>query len=98
MVLQGVQPVDVKMVKMYAEDLRSVLADDDFIRRKAFLRSFVKRITIEGDMARIQYRLPAPSENQEKEHSEEVLPIIPFGGDRVSMGITFELEFSLTIR
>jgi site-specific DNA recombinase len=81
-VVQGVQPVDIEMVKTYAEDLRSLLADVDFIRRKTFLRSFVKRITIERDTARIQYRLPMPSENQKKEQSEEVLPIIPFGGDR----------------
>jgi site-specific DNA recombinase len=81
LVVGGVQPVDFEMVKMYAEDLRSLLADADFIRRKAFLRSFVKRITIEGELARIQYRLPMPSENQEKERAEEVLPIIPFGGE-----------------
>jgi site-specific DNA recombinase len=56
------------------------LEDADFIRRKAFLRSFVKRITIEGDTARIQYRLPLPSENQGKERLEKVLPIIPLGG------------------
>ena len=82
MVLQGLQPVDVETIKMYADDLKNLLADCDFIRRKAFLRSFVKRITIEGDMARIQYRLPTPSENQKMEQSEEILPIIPLGGDR----------------
>jgi hypothetical protein len=70
------------MVKMYAEDLKSLLADADFIRRKAFLRSFVKRITIEGNTARIKYLMPTPSENQGKEQPEEVLSIIPLGGDR----------------
>ena len=94
-VVQGVQPLDIEAVRTYAEVLRSFMEDADFIRRKALLRSFVKRLTIQGETAKIQYRLPLPYEIQSKEQSKEVLPIIPLGGEGGSTGRTFEYSFSL---
>jgi site-specific DNA recombinase len=46
MVVQGVGKVDVDIVKAYAQDLRSLLEESDFTERKAFLRSFIKRIEV----------------------------------------------------
>ena len=79
LVLEGVQHVDVETVKSYAQDLRSLLEESDFTQSKAFLRSFVKRIVIDGSQAKIQYRLPMPPDGK-KTQSIGVLPIDIFGG------------------
>ena len=79
MVVEGVQHVEVEAVKAYAQDLRSLLEEGNFIQSKAFLRSFVKRVTINGDKAQIQYRLPMPPDGK-KTSSVGVLPIESFGG------------------
>ncbi len=49
--------------------------------RKAFLRSFVKHIVINGDKATIHYNLPMPPDGKRKQKIE-VLPIDTPGGDR----------------
>ena len=64
MVLEGVQHINAEAVKAYAQDLRSLLEDGDFIQSKAFLRSFVKKIIIDGDKAKIQYHLPMPPDGK----------------------------------
>ena len=46
MVVEGVRQVDINVVRAYAEDLRNLLEEADFIERKAFLRSFIKRVEI----------------------------------------------------
>jgi site-specific DNA recombinase len=74
MVVAGVQHLDVEMVKSYAQDLRSLLEDADFNLSKTFLRSFVKRIIIEGDKAKIQYHLPMTPDGK-KTQWVGVLPI-----------------------
>lgn len=67
------------MVRSYAEDLRSLLEESDFTERKAFLRSFVKRIDIDKDKATVHYHLPLPN-NENRKVEAEVLPIDTFGG------------------
>ena len=79
MVLEGVQHINAEAVKAYAQDLRSLLEDGDFIQSKAFLRSFVKKIIIDGDKAKIQYHLPMPP-NGKRTQEVEVLPINTLGG------------------
>ena len=79
MVVQGVQHVDCEMVKSYAQDLRGLLEEADFTESKTFLRSFVKRIVIDENKAKIQYRLPMPP-NGGRTQSLGVLPIDTLGG------------------
>ena len=79
MVLEGIQHVNVETVKSYAEDLRILLEDADFTQSKAFLRSFVKKIIINGDKAKIQYHLPMPPDGKRTEEVG-VLPIDTPGG------------------
>jgi hypothetical protein len=55
MVVKGVRHVEVEAVKSYAQDLCMLLENVDFVQSKAFLRSFVKKIIINGKMAKIQY-------------------------------------------
>ena len=60
MVAQGVEEVDIDMVKSYTRDLKSLLEESDIIERRAFLRSFIKRIEISSDKAVVYYHLPLP--------------------------------------
>ena len=79
MVVQGIEQVDIDTVKAYAQDLRSLLEESDFTQRKAFLRSFIKRIEINKKQVTIQYHLPLPPGDKEKV-TVEILPIDTFGG------------------
>ena len=79
MVVEGVQHVEVEAVKAYAQDLRNLLEEGDFTQSKTFLRSFVKKVIINGDKAKIQYRLPMPPDGK-KTQSLGVLPIVTPGG------------------
>ncbi len=74
MVVEGVQHVDAEKVKSYAQDLRGLLEEADFTQSKTFLRSFVKRIVIDSDKAKIQYHLPMTPDGK-KIQSVGVLPI-----------------------
>jgi hypothetical protein len=51
MVVQGIEHVDVEVVKSYAQDLRNLLEETDSTLMKAFLRSFVKRVEIDDKKA-----------------------------------------------
>ena len=77
-VLNEVQQVNFKVIKAYIEDLKILLAEASSSDRKAFLRSFIRRITIDGGKATIEYRLPIPPNN--KKRQESVLPFIKLGG------------------
>jgi hypothetical protein len=79
MVVEGVQHVEVETVKAYAQDLRNLLEEADFIQSKTFLRSFVKKVIINGDKAKIQYRLPMPPDGK-RTQTTGVLPIDTPGG------------------
>ncbi len=88
LVLQGVQHVDGNLVKSYAQDLRGLLDEADFTQNKTFLRSFIRRIVIDGNEARIHYNLPMPPDGK-RTHSIGVLPIDTSGGEggtRTPMG------------
>ena len=76
-----VKHVDVEIVKGYAQDLQGLLGETEVLERKAFLRSFIKRIEIDGGSAKIHYVLPMPPDGKMKE-SLEVLPMVTVGGDR----------------
>ena len=79
MVAQGVEEVDINTVKSYTRDLKSLLVESDITERKAFLRSFIKRIEINKDEAIARYHLPLPSDENRKV-SAGVLPIVTHGG------------------
>ncbi len=95
MVAQGVQQLDIAVIKSYIRDLRDLLLEAGLTERKAFLRSFIKRIDIDENKVTVQYKLTLPQGGQKD--TESVLPIDTLSGDGVIIGRTFELEFSLTI-
>ncbi len=80
MVAQGVEEVDINIVKSYAKDLKSPLEEADFAESKAFLRSFIKRTEIDEDKATVHYHLPLPN-NENRKVEAEVLPIVTPGGE-----------------
>ena len=79
MVLEGVQHVNADIVKAYAQDLRILLEEADFVQSKAFLRSFVKKIIVSGNKVKIQYHIPMPPDGK-RTQEVGVLPIDTFGG------------------
>ncbi len=76
MAVQGINYIDVNIVKAYAEDLRALLEEAEFSERKAFLRSFIKWITISGNQMTIDCDLPSPKSNSGRDTSV-VLPVSP---------------------
>ena len=79
MVARGVDQVDVSLVQRYAKDLRNLLEDSEFTERKAFLRSFVKKIVVDNEEVTVNYKLPLPPDGKSKDKIA-VLPIDTFGG------------------
>ncbi len=91
-------------VKAYAQDLKGLLEEADMAQRKSFIKSFVKRIEIDGTNVVVRYKLPLP--DSKKDHSDTVvLPIDTFGGaggirtlDLLTASQTFsQLNYSPTI-
>ena len=79
-VTQGVKHVDAEVVKSYARELKCLLAEADVLESKAFLRSFIKRIEIDGENAKVHYILPMPPDGKMRE-SLGVLPMVTLGGE-----------------
>ena len=79
--LQGCQQLDAKAVSAYATDLRNILEESEVAQRKAFLRSFVKKIVVDKEKARLYYKLPVPPDGRRMEEVR-VLPIDTPSGDR----------------
>jgi site-specific DNA recombinase len=96
MVVKKVNEVDLNTIKTYANELREILGSASILEQKAFLRSFIKRIEVNKDKVVIRYKLPGAGSGFIK-GDESVLPIVSIGGAGVTIGRTFELEFSLSI-
>ena len=64
MTLQGYQPIDINIMASYVTDLRNILDESDVAQRKAFLRSFVKKIVIEKERVKLYYNLPVPPDGR----------------------------------
>jgi site-specific DNA recombinase len=81
MTLQGYQQLDTNAIRSYAADLWVILEESEVAQRKAFLRSFVKKIVIEKDSVKLYYNLPVPPQGRKME-TLGVLPIDTPSGDR----------------
>ena len=74
MTLQGYQHLDTEAVNSYVTDLRNILDESEVAQRKAFLRSFVKKIVVEKERVKLYYNLPVPPDGRKME-TVGVLPI-----------------------
>ena len=79
MIVQGVEEVDIDVVKSYTRDLKALIEESDIAERKSFLRSFIKRIEINRNEVVVHYHLPLP-QNEKGERVREVLPMVTPGG------------------
>ena len=73
MTLQGYQHIDIDAVHAYVTDLQSLLDESGVAQRKAFLRSFVKKIVVEKEEVKLYYNLPVPPDGRKK----EVVGVLP---------------------
>ena len=85
---------DKKLVKSYVNDLRRTLDEGPISDRRAFIRSFVKEITVSQQEVRLSYTLPLLPDALTEE-SVGVLPIVRYGGRYCTVCRTFRLGFSL---
>ena len=76
--------------------LRGLLDGPDFTQSKTFLRSFVKKLIINGDKAKIHYRLPMLTDGDSVQPIG-VLPIDPLGGPDRTFAKQVESFFELSI-
>ena len=65
------------MVK-YVEDLRNLLSHSSLAEQKAFIRSFVKEVTVVNNEAMLKYTIPLPPEGILHEEAG-VLSIVQLG-------------------
>jgi site-specific DNA recombinase len=94
MALQGCQQLDAKAVNAYVENLRNILEESEVAQRKASLRSFVKKIVVDKEKARLYYKLPVPPDGRRMEEVR-VLPIDTPSGVEGTEQRTFTLAFHL---
>ncbi len=73
MTLQGYQQLDIEAVRSYVADLWNILDESEVAQRKAFLRSFVKKIVVEKEMVKLYYNLPVPPHGKRT----EILGVLP---------------------
>ncbi len=76
MAARGEERVDIEKAIQYGKDLRHMIEEASLPERKAFLRSFIKRIVIDGKQVKVAHKLPLPSGKDKV----VVLPINTFGG------------------
>jgi hypothetical protein len=96
MFARGVDQVDASIVRGYVKDLRNLLEESAFTERKAFLRSFVKKIVVDGNEVTVRYKLPLPP-GVKPEERISVLTIETPGGPKPTIDRTFKLAFGLSI-
>ncbi len=83
MVIHGVHRVESSIVKAYARDLHTLLEESEISERKAFLKSFIESIVVDGDKVKVNYKLPLPDKSKD-EFALSVLPIDTLGGLKVN--------------
>ena len=82
MTLQGYQQLDIDAVRSYVDrPSQIILEESEVAQRKAFLRSFVKKIVVDKEKVKLYYNLPVPPDGRKME-TVGVLPIDTPSGDR----------------
>jgi site-specific DNA recombinase len=66
-----------EVVKTYAESMRTLLEESSIMQKKAFLRSFVDRIEVDDEYAKVVYTMPMLPNNL----AAETVGVLPFVHD-----------------
>ena len=78
------------------ENLPGLLEENELAERKAFNRSFIGEVKVTGNEVMLPYAMPLTPEKISEEQMG-VLYSVNSSGNRVTIGRTFELVFSLII-
>ncbi len=85
---------DVEVIRRYVDDLKGLLGSATMMDQKAFIKAFVKNISVSRDDLTINYTLPMPPLNADKE-TIGVLAFISNGEPFKINARTFEKTFAL---
>jgi len=66
--------VDLNVVQHYTSDLRNLLAKSSITEQRSFLKSFVEKIEVDDEKAKMYYTIPVPSDSI----SQETTGVLPF--------------------
>jgi len=66
--------VDLHVVQPYTSDLRNLLAKSSITEQRSFLKSFVEKIEVDDEKAKMYYTIPVPSDSI----SQETTGVLPF--------------------
>jgi len=66
--------VDLHVVQPYTSDLRNLLAKSAVTEQRSFLKSFVEKIEVDDEKAKMYYTIPVPSDSI----SQETTGVLPF--------------------
>ncbi len=66
--------VDLNVVQHYTSDLRNLLAKSLITEQRSFLKSFVEKIAVDDEKAKMYYTIPVPSDSI----SQETTGVLPF--------------------
>jgi len=70
--------LNLDIISAYVSDLKSILGKGSIVDQKSFLKSFIKRITIDSPRVIIEYTIPIETKKTESS-KQEVLSIESFG-------------------
>ena len=73
-----VELVNLKTTTEYIADMQIILRGGTLMKRKAFIRSFVKEVRVTGDEVVLTYTMPTAQWLLEE--AIPVLPIVNYGG------------------
>ncbi|MDD5258519.1 MAG: recombinase family protein [bacterium] len=68
-----------EQLKPYTDDLIETLSKGAISERKSFIRSFVKRITVNYPQLELEYTFPLPIKGKDRTSTREVLSLSQFG-------------------
>jgi len=74
-----VELADLETVTQYVADLHSLLSESTLVERKAFIKSFVKEVTVTGSEVLLTYSIPMSVKGLSQE-TLAVPPIVHYGG------------------
>lgn len=75
---QNIQITDEEL-RPYVKDLQESLMIGSIVRRKSFIRTFVKQIAVDYPHVELEYTIPLPVPNKETPSREEVLSLQQIG-------------------
>jgi len=87
-------PFDITLLNNYVQDFADLLQKGSIAEQKSFLRSFIKRITVNHPNIEIEYTIPLIKKKAEH-HKNEVLPLLQSGSPLWLINRTFSITICL---